>query len=185
MWAVLAAGAVLIISASLAPGKSDIGPFENPLGVGSEVGKSIIYVTAAAVFAIFAALVLSALSLVFRYRYAGGIERQQLKWFAFAATLFGGSIVFSSFLGQDLPGAWDALFETVTFVPLYVAVGIAILRYHLYDIDVIIITVPSSTVRSQRRSLLSTSAVSLCCRGCSSYSPARSPPSPLSPPPWR
>jgi hypothetical protein len=138
VWVVLAAGALLMIGAPLAPGNSGIGPFENPLGVGGVVGKAIIYITAAAVFTIFGALVLSALSLVFRYRRAGGIERQQIKWFAFAATLFGGSIIFSSFLGWDLPGVWDALFETVTFIPLYVAVGIAILRHRLYDIDLIV-----------------------------------------------
>ena len=89
-------------------------------------------------FALFVAIVLSALSLVFRYRRAGGVERQQIKWFAFAGVLFGGSLVFSGFLGEDLPGAWDALFETVTFAPLYVAVGVAILRYRLYEIDTLI-----------------------------------------------
>jgi hypothetical protein len=90
------------------------------------------------VFVLFVTIILSALSLVFRYRRAGGIERQQIKWFAYAAVLFGGSLVFSGFLGEDLPGVWDALFETVTFVPLYVAVGVAILRYRLYEIDTLI-----------------------------------------------
>ena len=89
-------------------------------------------------FAIFGVLVLSAPSLVFRYRGAGGVERQQLKWFASAAVLLGGSFVFGGFLGKDLPGVWDALFETVTLMGLYLAVGVAILRYRLYDIDVII-----------------------------------------------
>ncbi len=138
MWIVLVAGVVLVISAPLAPGNSGIGPFENPFGVGGAVGEAIVFISAAAVFAIFVAVILSALSLVLRYRRAGGIERQQIKWFAYAAVLFGGSLVFGGFLGRDLPGIWDALFEAVTFVPLYVAVGVAIFRYRLYDIDRII-----------------------------------------------
>jgi hypothetical protein len=129
---------VLLISAPFAPGQSGIGPFESPLGVGGVVGEAIVFITADGVFALLAGIVLSALSLVFRYRRAGGVERQQLKWFAFAAVLFGGSLVFSGFLGRDLPGVWDALFETVTFVGVYAAVGVAILRYRLYDIDLII-----------------------------------------------
>ncbi len=137
-WAVLVAGAVLLLIGLFTPGKSGIGPFENPLGVGGIVGWALVYISAAVVFALFVAIVLSALSLVFRYRRAGGIERQQIKWFAYAGVLFGGSLVFSGFLGEDLPGAWDALFETVTFVPLYVAVGVAILRYRLYEIDTLI-----------------------------------------------
>src|SRR3712207_3920864 len=137
-WIVLVAGAVLLISGPFTPGNSGIGPFENPLGARGALGEAIVYTSAAVVFAIFAAVVLSALSLAFRYRRAGGIERQQIKWFAYAAVLFGGSLVFGGFLGQDLPGIWDALFETVTFIPLYVAVGVAILRYRLYDIDVLI-----------------------------------------------
>jgi hypothetical protein len=136
-WAVLVAGAVLLIIGLFLPGES-IGPFENPLGVGEVVGEAISFITTAVVFAIFGAIILSALSLVLRYRRAGGLERQQIKWFAYAATLFGGSFIFGGFLGWDLPGVWDALFETVTFMPLYVAVGFAILRYRLYDIDLII-----------------------------------------------
>ena len=137
-WAVLVAGTVLLISGLFVAGESGMAPFENPLGVGGVVGEALFFVTVAVVFAIFFAIILSALSLVFRYRRASGIERQQIKWFAYAAVLFGGSLVFGGFLGQDLPGVWDALFETVTFIPLYIAVGVAILRYRLYDIDVII-----------------------------------------------
>ena len=137
-WTVPTAGVVLLITGLFIPGKSGIGPFENSLGVGGVVGKAIVFISAAVVFVVFGAIILSALSLVFRYRRAGGIERQQIKWFAYAAVLFGGSLVFSGFLGEDLPGVWDALFETVTVAPLYVAVGVAILRYRLYDIDVII-----------------------------------------------
>ena len=136
-WAVLIAGAVLLMIGPFLPGES-IGAFENPLSVGGVVGEAIVFTSVAVVFVIFGVLVLSALSLVFRYHSAGGVERQQIKWFAYAAVLFGGSLVFGGFLGQDLPGVWDALFETATFIPLYVAVGVAILRYRLYDIDLLI-----------------------------------------------
>jgi len=137
-WAVLVAGAVLLMIGSFSPGKSGIGLFENPLGARGLVGEVIVFVTGAMVFIIFGAIILPALSLAFRYRRAGGVERQQLKWFAFAAVLLGASFVVGGFLGRDLPGVWDALFETATFVPLYVAVGVAILRYRLYHIDRII-----------------------------------------------
>jgi len=137
-WAVLVAGAVLLMIGLFLPGKSGIGPFENPLGAGGLVGEAIVFIASAMVFVIFGAIILSALSLVFRYRRAGGVERQQLKWFAFAAVLLGASFVVGGFLGRDLPGVWDALFETATFVPLYVAVGVAMLRYRLYDIDIVI-----------------------------------------------
>jgi uncharacterized membrane protein YfcA len=51
------------------------------------VGGAITAVTVAVATALFAAIVISALSLVVRYRQAGGVERQQLKWFALAAVL--------------------------------------------------------------------------------------------------
>jgi hypothetical protein len=104
-----------------------------------QVGGAIGVMTVAVVSVIFAAFVLSALSLVMRYRRASGVERQQLKWFAFAAVLNGAFIVAFP-LGLDrMFGAtlWN-LFEVATWMSLYVAVGVAILRYRLYDIDILI-----------------------------------------------
>ncbi len=74
-----------------------------------------------------------------RYRGASGIERQQLKWFAFAAVLLG-AVPIADLLGLNrvLGNALWALLDTVTLTGLYVAVGIAILRYRLYEIERII-----------------------------------------------
>jgi hypothetical protein len=70
-------------------------------------------------------------SLVLRFRRARGEERQQLKWFAYAATL----MVLSSVVGGTLIPAGGDLVAGVTIALLPVAAGIAILRYRLYDID--------------------------------------------------
>ncbi len=137
-WTVVAAGAVCLALGPLMPGQSGVASIENPFGLGGRAGVVVSALVIAGVFVIFGCTILSALSLVFRFRRAGGVERQQIKWFAYAAVLFGTSLVFSGFLGRDLPGVWDAVFEAVLFSGLYVAVGIAIFRYRLYDIDVVI-----------------------------------------------
>jgi hypothetical protein len=103
--------------------------FGNP----DQVGGAITAVTVAVVAALFAAIGISALSLVVRYRRASGVERQQLKWFALAAVL-----IASSFAGQLLGEALWNLLDALTTTALYVAVGVAILRHRLYDIDLII-----------------------------------------------
>ncbi len=137
-WGLVAVGALALILGPFAPGRSGFAPVQNPFGVEGFAGEVIFVLVNASVIVVLVATVPAALSLVFRYRRASGIERQQIKWFAYAAVLFGGSLVFGGFIGQDLPGVWDVLFETVTFAPLYVAVGVAILRYRLYDIDIVI-----------------------------------------------
>ncbi len=92
----------------------------------------------------------SALSLVGRFRRSSGQERLQLKWLAAAAAIsamiYGVTMVLSLLFGGELwnnavsPGWLTALQNLAVFVFLLipVAVGIAILRYRLYDIDVII-----------------------------------------------
>jgi hypothetical protein len=88
------------------------------------------------------ALLASAVSLILRLLRARGIERQQLKWFVYAATLatigtvvaLAGANVFASDLINAI-GYWEG---QLAFAALPVFTGIAILRYRLYDIDRII-----------------------------------------------
>jgi len=98
-----------------------------------KVGGTVAAMTVAAASAIFIVLMLSALSLVARYRRTGGVERQQLKWFALAAVVAASSLV-GQLLGEAL---WNLLIAA-TNTALYVAVGVAILRHRLYDIDLLI-----------------------------------------------
>lgn len=92
-------------------------------------------------------IVLCAASLVVRFRRSRGLERQQLKWLAFAASIVAVAYLFvmavslpKSFADAPTP-AWINTAQNmvlVTFVFFPVAIGFAVLRYHLYDIDVVI-----------------------------------------------
>ena len=137
-WVVLAAGASLLPLGFLSL-ESSFGPVESPFAVGGVAGEAITTLGSALVMVLFVSIILSALSLVVRYHRASGVERQQLKWFALAAVLFGGLIVADQLSLDTLLGGtlWNLL-AGAAFAGLYVAVGIAILRYRLYDIDVVI-----------------------------------------------
>jgi hypothetical protein len=125
-WVAAVSGAVLV-SLNLLFGSPD------------EVGGIISAITFVVVIVLFSAIILSAISLVTRYRRASGVERQQLKWFAMAAVLATFYIV-ALLLGFErlLGGALLNLIDASTNMLLYAAVGVAILRHRLYDIDVII-----------------------------------------------
>jgi hypothetical protein len=76
----------------------------------------------------------ASMSLVLRFRRSTGIERAQIKWLAFSAVPLGAAGLASAVLPDKLG---QVLFVfLVLSVP--VAVGIAVLRYRLYDIDVLI-----------------------------------------------
>jgi hypothetical protein len=84
---------------------------------------------------------LAVISLVLRFLGARGDERQQIKWFASAATLtFTWILLFEQLLGPQ-EGAFEAIvaLSGLVVVPsIPIATGIAILRYRLYDIDRIV-----------------------------------------------
>jgi hypothetical protein len=85
-----------------------------------------------------AAVVVGALSLVVRFRRARGIERQQLRWVALAALLVTMTILVAlagMAVGNPLLIIWGA---GVSFAILPPAIGAAVLRYRLYDLDRII-----------------------------------------------
>jgi len=131
-----------VISAALSPGAlmGVLGPIRNPLGID---GISNVYYEAdlyvMSTFLLFAV----ALSVFMRLRRAIGVERQQIKWIAYAAA----ANVSAGTLAYVIPGVIDTplWFErlgfalNIAFIPaIPIAIGIAILRYRLYEIDLII-----------------------------------------------
>jgi len=93
-------------------------------------------------FMTLAVAVAGGVSLVVRFRRARGVERQQIKWFAFSGIVFCAVFAAAPFLWSlpESPGTvwiWPVLFLAGTST-IPVAVGIAILRHRLYDIDLLI-----------------------------------------------
>jgi hypothetical protein len=96
-------------------------------------------------------ILVSALSLVLRYRRSRGEVREQIKWLAFAVSLVGlvyfgtlaGELIFAreSIVGDAAPPLWIEISRSMlllSYAGIPVAVGFAILKHRLYDIDVII-----------------------------------------------
>jgi len=114
----------------------------NPYAIGGAVGDVLRFL--AGLFqVVLVAAVLSVVSLVFRYRRADRLERQRIKWLLFAGLLFGLSIVAGSLAGSHLrPPAFATNIQNAitagALALLPIAIGIAVLRYRLYDIEVVI-----------------------------------------------
>ena len=115
-----------------------LGPIPNPLGIGgfSTFYDVVMWMLPVVYFAV-------AFSLFVRLRRASGVERQQIKWFAYAVAATISGIVFAYMIPDtvDTPLWFDragfALNIAVT-PAIPVSMGIAILRYRLYDIDLLI-----------------------------------------------
>ena len=108
----------------------------NPIGV-SALSELFDLLTAVIPLALLATVIACVVAVILRFRRARGDERQQLKWFAYGAgvtTLLLIVIAILVFLNNGAPAA---LFYLAA-VCLPIAAGIAILRYRLYDIDILI-----------------------------------------------
>jgi hypothetical protein len=102
------------------------------------LGGALLVVNQAALAVTLLTLIVAAASLVVRFRRARGMERQQLRWVAWAAVLVVLAAVIalaSSMLGLPEVVGWAAGI-CVALLPL--AIGAAILRYRLYDLDRIV-----------------------------------------------
>jgi hypothetical protein len=141
-WARVTAAAPVVglLAITLAPRPFDR-PYqgtENPLDLSGLSGVLlVIYQVAFAVSNL--AVLVGAASLVVRFRRARGTERQQLRWVALAAALvaLGSVVILAAFVVGADPGllGWVAGFY-IAVLPL--AIGAAILRYRLYDLDRIV-----------------------------------------------
>jgi hypothetical protein len=107
----------------------------NPLGMESEI-MGLLYELFNYTFPLL--IVASGAAVIVRFRRSRGDERQQLKWFAYAVGVM--IVVFVIWFSLALTGlvAPSSLMYEVPLIGLPVATGIAILKYRLYDIDVIV-----------------------------------------------
>jgi hypothetical protein len=117
--------------------------FDNPLGVPGPVGEALAAWNRLAIgqYLQVAVVVLASASILVRLRRVTGVERQQLKWFVYAAALLTVFLVIEAIVittGTDRLFQLSLLLTSLGFASLPVAAGIAILRYHLYDIDFLI-----------------------------------------------
>ncbi len=138
---VIAVAAVLSL---LKPGPIDVvpgvdNPLSNPLGLAGSVGSAIETAADYPIVLAMLCVTLSAVSLVIRFRRSSGVERQQLKW-----VVAGGALLAAGLLSGPLflwwtpfGGVWDVL-APLGFAVFPVAVGFAVLRYRMYDLDRII-----------------------------------------------
>jgi hypothetical protein len=146
--------AVVILLSSVAEGLSP-GPLENQGMIRNPFGVETLPWLVDASYVLLPLLPLcilaSAISMVLRYRRSGGEVRQQIKWVAFVAS-FSGTTYLIAMLSQlavlaesegGLPlFPWwaEVLFSVAVlgFAGVPVAIGFAVMRYRLYDIDIII-----------------------------------------------
>jgi hypothetical protein len=141
-WLTVAFVLVGVISSALSSGAlmGVLGPIRNPFGI---EGFSNVYYKADLLAVSPILTIAAALSLFVRLRPATGIERQQIKWFVYAAAAY----VSGSTLAYIVPGVIDTplwferagfALNIITIPAMPIAIGIAILRYRLYDIDILI-----------------------------------------------
>ena len=136
-WRTVAWAAAITTVAYVATGTasyevSEYGPYlPNPLVLDSPLDH-VLTLTTEVTFMLYGGfIVLAFASVVLRFRRADGVERQQLKWFLAAAAVLLSAV---AVLGFTLsPWAWNFLLISIGLVPI--AVGIAVLRYRLYEID--------------------------------------------------
>jgi hypothetical protein len=140
-WGRVTAAAAVILLAGLAVASGPLDPQYQVLGGPFELrgqGGVLLVVNQLALAFTTLAVVVGAASLVVRFRRAGGVERQQLRWVAWAAALAVLGAVVA--LGGLAVGATAVVTWAIAacFAVLPLAIGAAILRYRLYDLDHII-----------------------------------------------
>ena len=147
------AGTVIVLtsvavttSPGLLPGHPGV---SNPFGL---EGHSIVAQTLLSAPLLLPICILSAaFSLVWRYRHSGGEVRLQIRWVAFAASFVGVAyavtlvgelfLIPEASITEQGPPLWLALIQDavlISYAVVPIAVGFAVLRYRLYDIDVLI-----------------------------------------------
>jgi signal transduction histidine kinase len=138
LWFIVAFLAVIAIDLTLGQktltGSNEVNAVANPLYV-EAVGRlpKLDPVMAFLFPAMFAA---SVVSLILRFRRSAGVERQQIKWVVFGLVAAFVGILGTGFTSNE--STFNAVVGAAAFMTFPVSVGIAVLRFHLYDLDVVV-----------------------------------------------
>jgi hypothetical protein len=111
----------------------------NPIGLLSESADPEAFPVILLPFLVglVASVILSVASLVVRYRRAGPVERAQIKWLMIPGVVLAALYAFNAVI-QAFESDWFAVIFSLTLSAVPAAIAIAILRYRLWDIDVVI-----------------------------------------------
>jgi len=122
-----------LLASALVPGKIDGFPeIANPYGI----NRSVVDVIGSISFTVLAVGIIgSAVSLLVRFRGAAYEQRQQIKLLAVAGAIAAACVLFSyEVVGEDV----SSVINPLSIMALPVAAAVAMLRYRLYDMDVVI-----------------------------------------------
>ncbi|HXA43042.1 MAG TPA: histidine kinase [Candidatus Solibacter sp.] len=144
MWAIAIASGLMLVGYVFSPASvttsGPSAPFGNPVGIGA-IGRLAPAIHGIYVAVLLVGIACGVFTLVQRYRRGSSDERHQIKWFAGAFALFGlmiGSYGAASAL-VNLSADWlIAAIISVGLAVIPLSVAVAVLRYRLYDIDVVI-----------------------------------------------
>jgi class 3 adenylate cyclase len=143
-WTAGLAGMAYAVLVAVKPGPIYDFPFVgNPVSFSGAPGALVEWLFASdtlnlIVLAFVLALTLSVASLAVRFRRASGQERQQLKWLAAVSVAFLGFFLVRMSVFASGNRLLDAVALALLFSAMYTAIGIAVLRHRLYDIDLLL-----------------------------------------------
>jgi hypothetical protein len=142
VWLAVGGSAITALLFATSPGRISPYRISNPFGREAHLRSMLELLGDLGMATLLVCCVLAVISVFVRLQSAEGEERQQIKWFAYAAAV----LLSTFFLGLPLAGViaaiglgWAAPIPLVIGVlAIPAAVGVAMLRYRLYDIDVVI-----------------------------------------------
>ena len=142
VWLAVGGSAITALLFATSPGRISPYRISNPFGIERNQRSILELLGDLGAATLLVCCVLAVISIFVRLQSAEGEERQQIKWFAYAAAV----LLSTFFLGLPLAGViaaiglgWAAQIPLVIGVlAIPAAVGVAMLRYRLYDIDVVI-----------------------------------------------
>lgn len=140
-WAAILDSLALAVAAAwltAPPGPEDLHGFNGPESFGEGLLAALLGVSF--LLGVLTALA-AAIAVLLRLKRARGDERQQLKWFVYAATVLALVVLIPNLPMAVVPSyliRWTNVIVLLAFGGIPLAAGLAILKYHLYDIDLII-----------------------------------------------